>query len=110
MIIDAGLMNAVDFEQHEVLGKMINEIQQDEDSDLIVLTGAGRACGNMNWFQTMIDEASIFRGIMTDAKRINKGLLEIEKPTVCRLNGAATGLGAYTAQLYDLIGVEFGSV
>ncbi|MEE1554753.1 MAG: enoyl-CoA hydratase-related protein, partial [Alphaproteobacteria bacterium] len=57
----------------------------------------------MDWFQEMIDDQSKFRGITTDAKRIVNGLLEMEKPIVCRLNGAAAGLGASIALLCDVI-------
>jgi enoyl-CoA hydratase len=104
--IDAGPMNAVDFELHEELAKVFYEAQNDQGSDLIVLTGAGRAfCagGDMDWFQEMIDDPAKFRGITTDAKRIVNGLLEMEKPIVCRLNGAAAGLGASIALLCDVI-------
>ncbi len=104
--IDAGPMNAVDFELHEELARVFYEAQADNDSDLIVLTGAGRAfCagGDMAWFQQMIDEPAKFRGITVDAKRIVNSLLEMEKPIVCRLNGAAAGLGASIALLCDVI-------
>ena len=104
--IDAGPMNAVDFPLHEELAHVFYEAQSDDDSDLIVLTGAGRAfCagGDMDWFQEMIDDPAKFRGITTDAKRIVNGLLEMEKPIVCRLNGAAAGLGASIALLCDVI-------
>ena len=40
--IDAGKMNAVDFEMHEELARVFPEAQRDPDSDLIILTGAGR--------------------------------------------------------------------
>ena len=104
--IDSGPMNSVDFELHEELGKVFYEVQQDEDSDLILLTGAGRtfcAGGDMDWFQAMIDDTSKFRDITTDANRIINSLLEMEKPIVCRLNGAAAGLGASIALLCDVI-------
>ncbi|NKB60265.1 MAG: enoyl-CoA hydratase/isomerase family protein [Alphaproteobacteria bacterium] len=104
--IDAGKLNAVDFEMHEELARVFPELQRDPDSDLIVLTGAGRAfCagGDMEWFQSMIDDTALFRGIANDAKRIVNGLLELEKPIVCRLNGAAAGLGASIALLCDVI-------
>lgn len=104
--IDAGKMNAVDFEMHEELARGFPELQRDPDSDVIVLTGAGRAfCagGDMAWFQAMIDDPSLFRGIAHDAKSIVNGLLELEKPIVCRLNGAAAGLGASIALLCDVI-------
>ena len=99
-------MNAVDFPMHEELARVFYEVQQDEESDLIVLTGAGRAfcaSGDMAWFQSMIDDTDLFRGIANDAKRIVNGLLELEKPVVCRLNGAAAGLGASIALLCDVI-------
>ena len=82
--IDAGKMNAVDFEMHEELARVFPEAQRDPDSDLIILTGAGRAfCagGNMAWFQAMIDDPSLFRDIAHDAKRIVNGLLELENPS-----------------------------
>ena len=103
--IDAGKMNAVDFEMHEELARIFPEAQRDPDSDLIVLTGTGRAfCagGDMAWFQAMIDDPSLFRDIAHDAKRIVNGLLELEKPIICRLNGAAAGLGASIALLCDV--------
>jgi enoyl-CoA hydratase len=104
--IENGRMNAVDFEMHEELAQVFLDLQRDSESDLIVLTGAGRAfCagGDMEWFQDMIDDPALFRGIANDAKRIVNGLLELEKPIVCRLNGAAAGLGASIALLCDVI-------
>ena len=101
-----GKVNAVDFEMHEELSRVFDDLQRDPDSDLIVLTGAGRAfCagGDMDWFQEMIDDPAKFRGIANDAKRIVNGLLELEKPLICRLNGAAAGLGASIALLSDVI-------
>ena len=41
--IENGRLNAVDFPMHEVLARVFYEVHQDEESDLIVLTGAGRA-------------------------------------------------------------------
>ena len=104
--IDNGPMNAVDDDLHRELGHVFVDAQDDVDSDLVVLTGAGRAfCagGDMAWFQDMIDDTSRFRGILPDARRIIMTLLDLEKPIVCRLNGAAAGLGASLALLCDVI-------
>ncbi len=106
LTIDAGPLNAVDFEMHDELARVFPELQRDAESDLIVLTGAGRvfcAGGDMDWFQAMIDDTALFRDIAHDAKRIVNGLMELEKPIVCRLNGAAVGLGASIALLCDVI-------
>ena len=107
VILDGqGPMNAVDDPMHEDLARVFYEVASDPDSDLIVLTAEGRAfCagGDMDWFQAMIDDPAGFRRIAPDAKRIVFGLLECEKPVICRLNGAAAGLGATLALLCDVI-------
>ncbi|TWT00338.1 enoyl-CoA hydratase/isomerase family protein [Reyranella sp. CPCC 100927] len=99
-------MNGVDARMHEELARVFPDLQRDPDSDLIVLTGHGPAfCagGDMAWFQDMINDPTKFRGIAPEAKRIIMGLLELEKPIICRLNGAAAGLGASLALLCDVI-------
>jgi len=101
-----GPMNAVDHAMHEDLARLFFDLQRDTDCDIVVLTAEGRAfCagGDMDWFQDMIDNPANFRAIAPDAKRIISGLLELEKPILCRLNGAAAGLGASLALLCDII-------
>ena len=105
--IDApGPVNAVNHAMHCELARVFCEIQNDPDSDIVVLTGAGKtfcAGGDMAWFQEMIDDPSKFRAIGPDAKRIVFSLIDLEKPIICRLNGAAVGLGASIALLCDII-------
>jgi enoyl-CoA hydratase len=99
-------MNGVDARMHEELARVFLDVQRDPDSDIVVLTGAGQAfCagGDMTWFQDMIDDPRKFRALGPEAKRIITSLLELEKPIVCRLNGAAAGLGASIALLCDII-------
>jgi enoyl-CoA hydratase len=102
----ANPVNAVDGTMHHELARVFIEAQDDPDSDLIVLTGAGRAfCagGDTAWFKTQIEQPSTFRAIGPEAKRIITSLLDLEKPILCRLNGAAAGLGATLALLCDVI-------
>lgn len=106
IILDNGPMNVVDAKLHSDLARVFEEAQRDEASDLIILTGANRAfCagGDAEWMQAMIDDPSIFRTIANEAKRIVFSLLELEKPMICRLNGAAAGLGATIALMSDVI-------
>lgn len=101
-----GPVNAVNARMHEELGRVFVDLQRDEDSDLIILTGAGRAfCagGDMDWFDEMIADPAKFRAIAPEGKRIVSTLLELEKPIICRLNGAAAGLGATIALFCDVI-------
>ena len=99
-------LNAVDEEMHEDLSRVFEEINRDDECDVVVLTGAGKAfCagGDARWFQAMIDEPARFRALAPAAKRIVFSLLELEKPIVCRLNGAAAGLGATIALMCDIV-------
>lgn len=99
-------LNAVDDELHRELSTVFDLINRDTATDVVVLTGAGKAfCagGNAAWMQTMIDDHAAFRHIAADAKRIVFSLLELEKPIICRLNGAAAGLGATIALMCDVI-------
>jgi enoyl-CoA hydratase len=102
----ADALNAVDEDMHEDLSRVFDEVNRDPACDVVVLTGAGKAfCagGDVRWFQRMIDEPARFRAIAPAAKRIVFGLLELEKPIICRLNGAAAGLGATIALMCDVI-------
>jgi enoyl-CoA hydratase len=101
-----GAVNAVDGALHAELARLFADLQHDPGSDLIVLTGKGRAfCagGDFDWFEAQIADPSRFRDIGWEAKRIVTSLLELEKPIICRLNGAAAGLGATIALLCDII-------
>jgi len=104
--IDRPAMNAVDADMHEELSRVFDEINRDAATDVVVLTGAGRAFsagGDARWLQAMAEDPALFRAIAPAAKRIVFGLLELEKPIICRLNGAAAGLGATIALLCDVI-------
>jgi enoyl-CoA hydratase len=105
--LDSGKpMNGVDERVHDELARVFIDLARDPDSDLIILTGVGRAFsagGDAQWFQRMIEEPHHFRHMAPDAKRIIMSLIDLEKPVICRLNGAAAGLGATVALLCDIV-------
>ncbi|MFN7174153.1 MAG: enoyl-CoA hydratase/isomerase family protein [Thermaurantiacus tibetensis] len=101
-----GPVNAVDGRLHAELATLFTDLQHDPESDLVILTGEGRAfCagGDFAWFEEQIADPRRFRAIAHEARRIVTSLLDLEKPIVCRLNGAAAGLGATVALLCDVI-------
>ena len=111
-LVGSGPANAVDEAMHREFPRLLRDLQDDAGSDLIILTGRGGAfCagGDMDWFQAMIDDPREFRDIIPDARRIVGGLLDLEKPVVCRLNGHAAGLGASVALLCDVIVADEGA-
>ncbi len=99
-------MNAVNAQMHAELARVFRDVADDRDSDVVVLTGNGRAfCagGDIGWMQSAIDRPEEFERTAREAKQIVYSQLDLEKPLVCRLNGHATGLGASIALLSDVI-------
>lgn len=99
-------VNGVDEAMHTELALVFNCLQRDSESDIIILTAKGRAfCagGDFDWFEEQINHPERFRAIGWDAKQIVVTLLQMEKPIICRMNGAAAGLGATIALLCDII-------
>ena len=99
-------LNAVDEVMHEELARVFTDASNDADSDIVVLTGAGRAFssgGDVVFFQKMIDEPASFEKTAREAKQIIFSLLDCEKPVIAKLNGHATGLGATIALFCDIV-------
>lgn len=98
-------LNAVDAVLHEELARVFSDAGNDPDSDIVVLTGTGRAfCagGDVDWMQDAIDRPEDFETTVLEAKRIVFSLLDCEKPTIARINGPAVGLGATLALFCDI--------
>ena len=99
-------LNAVNELMHEELACIFADCAADEESDVVVLTGAGRAfCagGDLRWLEEMADQPRMFDKTATEAKQIIYGLLDCEKPVIARVNGHATGLGCTIALFCDLV-------
>lgn len=98
-------LNAVDAVLHEELSRVFTDAARDAESDVIVLTGAGRAfCagGDVNWMQDAIDAPESFETTVAEAKAIVFSLLDCEKPIIAKINGPAVGLGATVALFCDV--------
>lgn len=98
-------LNAVNGRLHTELSHVFADAAADPDSDVVVLTGNGRAfCagGDLDWMQSSIDRPQEFEQVATEAKAIITAQLDLPKPLICRLNGHATGLGATLALCCDI--------
>ena len=99
-------LNAVDEQMHAELAGLFVDISNDADSDIVVLTGAGRAFsagGDIDWMQKMIDIPHSFEKTAREGRQIINTLLDCHKPIIAKLNGHATGLGATIALFCDVI-------
>lgn len=99
-------LNAFDKTMHDELPEALEWAARDEHSDVIVLTGAGKAFSAGGDFEHIAANAANperFDHELDMAERLVLALLDIEKPVICRMNGHAVGLGATIALLCDVI-------
>ncbi|MET0269019.1 MAG: enoyl-CoA hydratase-related protein [Sphingomonas sp.] len=99
-------MNAVNLDLHDELPEALVFAGTDAGSDVVLLTGAGRAFsagGDIAHMEHNAANPHLFDHEARQAKRVVFALLDIEKPMVCRMNGHAIGLGATVALLCDII-------
>jgi enoyl-CoA hydratase len=99
-------MNAFNLEQHNELPLALAFARDDAGSDVILLTGAGRAFsagGDIAHIERNAANPALFDHEVEMAKAIIFTLVDIDKPIVCRMNGHAVGLGATLALFCDVI-------
>lgn len=99
-------MNALAGPAEAEVSRFFYEVTTDEETRVIVLTGAGRAFsagGDIPYVQKIIDEPEGFYFGITNAKRIIHNILDCPKPIIAKVNGAAAGLGATIALMCDVV-------
>lgn len=99
-------LNAVNHVMHEELAAVFQAVQDDDDVDIAILTGTGRAfCagGDLAEMQHTAEDGKPLLLRRPDAKRIVFSILDLEKPLIAKVNGHAMGLGATIALLCDVV-------
>lgn len=100
--------NAINGAMHAELTAAFRELDQDEESRVVVLTGAGPsfcAGGDISgWLGPTGTNLPRPEHEVHDAgRRLVDAILWVEKPLICMLRGAAVGLGATLALLCDVV-------
>jgi len=100
--------NAIHHELHEELADIFVDAAKDDETHVVVLTGAGKAFCAGGDLRAMKEHADAHGGpgyylSRVSAKRIVYGILDLEKPVIAKVNGAALGLGATLALFCDVI-------
>ncbi|MCC5858952.1 MAG: enoyl-CoA hydratase/isomerase family protein [Ectothiorhodospiraceae bacterium] len=99
-------LNAINEELHDELGDIFYDAALDRDSDILLITGRGRAFsagGDLQWARGMAEDPNLFERTALRGKRIVYSMLDCEKPIVAKVNGPAMGLGATIALFSDVI-------
>ncbi|MET0430440.1 MAG: enoyl-CoA hydratase/isomerase family protein, partial [Microvirga sp.] len=102
---DPARLNAVSEEMHTELSQVFTDVAADPDSDVVVLTGEGRAFsagGDIAHMREVAADPSLFIPSAAMAKRVIFSRLDLEKPIVAKINGHAVGLGATLALMCDV--------
>jgi enoyl-CoA hydratase len=99
-------LNSFNRQQHDELPHALAFARDDTGSDVILLTGAGRAFsagGDLAHIENNAENPHLFDHEIEMARAIILTLLDTDKPVVCRMNGHAVGLGATLALFCDVI-------
>lgn len=97
--------NAANVPMHRELSTVFYDVARDPDCDVVILTGAGDAFssgGDIGAMREKIDDQTKWVDTVQEARGIFYGMLELDKPLITRVNGAATGLGATLAVYADI--------
>lgn len=89
---------------HYELSTIFRDIQRDDETAVVVLTGADRgfsAGGNINSLIAGLDDQNRWQNGIREVREIIFGMLDLDKPIIGRINGHAMGLGSSLAVLCD---------
>jgi len=95
-------LNAIMDEMHRELEDVFLDLARDDEVNVIVMTGAGRAfCAGGDVKGMKMDPFA--RVAMSGARKLIHNMLEVEQPIIAAVNGDAVGLGATIALFADII-------
>lgn len=98
--------NAISKAMHTELSIIWNDLDDDPECNVIILTGEGKffsVGGDANWMQQLISEPVERMKTMQKERRILKNLVAMRKPIIVAINGASMGLGTSVAMHCDIV-------
>lgn len=104
--MDSPPLNAVGLALHEELADVFTDVARDEASDVVILTGAGKAFSagaDLPGLIKATEDKALRVALLSKAPQIVHSLLALEKAVIARVNGHAMGLGATLALLCDIV-------
>lgn len=100
-------LNAIDAAMQAELVRVFSSVDVDDRSNAVVVTGAGRGFSAGGDIKTMrgrrVTGSHRPAQVRSAGRRLVDAMLNVEKPMVAAVNGAAVGLGATIALLCDVV-------
>lgn len=99
-------MNPIDHAVLEDLQQLIDATANDDQTNVLVLTGSGKAFsagGDLEAMQTAIENPIDFVRELERGKKLIYSLIDCPKPIIAKVNGPAIGLGATIALFCDIV-------
>jgi enoyl-CoA hydratase len=97
--------NATNPRMHQELARIFPEIGKDPNAHVVILTGEGdtfSAGGDLNTLQDSLNNQSRWVSSMFEAREILLGIIDLDRPVIAKINGAAIGLGSTLALVCDI--------
>lgn len=98
-------MNATDAALHNGLSRVWTDIDEDEDTRVVVITGAGEAFsagGDLGWIDSMTGNYAGMKAAFKEAGDIVYRMTQCRKIIVSAINGVAVGAGLAVALMADI--------
>jgi len=99
-------MNAANARMHWELTKVWDVIDEDPETRLTIVTGAGdkafSAGGDLHWIEEMVGREEVVAGVQKEAGDLVFNMIQAKKPIISAINGVAVGAGLVVALLADI--------
>ncbi|MCH8842348.1 MAG: enoyl-CoA hydratase/isomerase family protein [SAR324 cluster bacterium] len=99
------VMNATNAALHNQLSRIWLDIGADEETRVVVITGAGKAFsagGDLDLIESYGRNLNTIAAVMKEASDIVYNLMNLDKPVISAINGVAVGAGLAVALMADI--------
>ena len=98
-------LNATDAPLHNALSRVWVDIDEDDETRVVVVTGAGKAFsagGDLSWINSMVQNYEGMKAAFREAGDIVYRMTQCRKIIISAINGVAVGAGLAVALMADI--------
>lgn len=105
MIFDGPGLNAVDAEVHRTLPRVWRVIDEDPETRVVIVRGAGKAFsagGSFDLVEEQIEDYQARKRVLKEARDLYYNILDCSKPIISAIHGPAVGAGLVVGLMADV--------